>query len=282
MIHRPLTAADAQPLEAFLAEHRDTSMFMRSNARRAGLEYHGAPFEAHYMGAFRDGRLVSAVAHGWNGVVQLQAPLDTAELARACVALSGRTVEGITGPTDQVRTARVALGLEAVKASLEGDERFYVLGLRDLRIPTALATGQLVCRAPLPEERGLLVAWRMAYDLEVLGARDTPEQRRRSASFLDGQIADGHAWVAVVDGQPVSLAAFNAALPDIVQLGGIYTPPELRGRGYAKAACAAALMWARDRDVARAVLFTANPNAERTYGALGFERSGDYSLILFR
>jgi hypothetical protein len=30
---------------------------------------------------------------------------------------------------------------------------------------------------------------------------------------------------AVVEDMPVSLSAFNAALPDIVQLGGIYTPP---------------------------------------------------------
>ena len=45
--------------------------------------------------------------------------------------------------------------------------------------------------------------------------------------------------MAVEGGAPVSLSAINASLPDIVQLGGIYTPPDLRGRGYAKAAVAA-------------------------------------------
>jgi predicted GNAT family acetyltransferase len=78
------------------------------------------------------------------------------------------------------------------------------------------------------------------------------------------------------------LSAFNAALPDIVQLGGIYTPPALRGRGFAKIAVAASLAAARDRGVSRAVLFTNNPSAVRTYEAVGFRRTGDYSLVLLR
>src|SRR5204863_2555786 len=124
--------------------------------------------------------------------------------------------------------------------------------------------------------------WRLAYDVETLGATDSAEQRQQSAAFLDVQIAEGNAWVATGAGLPVSLSALNASLPEIVQLGGIYTPPELRGRGYAKAAVAASLLAARDRGASRAVLFTSNPSAARTYEALGFRRAGDYSLVLLK
>jgi predicted GNAT family acetyltransferase len=96
------------------------------------------------------------------------------------------------------------------------------------------------------------------------------------------QIAEGNAWIAIEGGRPVSLSAFNAALPDIVQLGGIYTPPELRGRGYARAAVAASLLAAKQRGVARAVLFTSNPSAARSYEAVGFQRLGDFGLVLLR
>ena len=75
---------------------------------------------------------------------------------------------------------------------------------------------------------------------------------------------------------------FDAALPDIVQLGGIYTPPAVRGRGFAKVAVAASLLVARDRGSSRAVLFTNNPSAARAYEAIGFRRIGDYSLVLLR
>lgn len=95
-------------------------------------------------------------------------------------------------------------------------------------------------------------------------------------------IAANNAWVAVVGGAPVSLSAFNAALPDMVQLGGIYTPPELRGHGYAKAAVAASLIVAKERGASRAVLFTNGASAVRTYEAIGFRRVGDFSLVLLR
>jgi uncharacterized protein len=279
---RLLTPADESLLEEFLATHRDSSMFLRANARNAGLAYRGEPFQAIYAAAFRDGKMIGVVAHCWNGIVLVQAPEQAAELARACVNRSGLRVTGLMGPLEHVRLARSALELADRAAALEGEEWLYALDLSELIVPDALATAAIVWRAPLPEERDTLCAWRIAYDIETLGATDSDENRRRAAAFLDAQIASGNAWVAIDGGVPVSLSAFNASLPDIVQLGGIYTPPEVRGRGYAKVAVAAALVAARERGASRAVLFTGNPSAVRTYEALGFRRVGDYSLVLLR
>jgi len=282
MTIRPLTSADGPPFDAFLAPLRDSSMFLRGNARRAGLDYLAQPFQAIYAGAFRDDRLAGVAAHYWNGMVVLQAPEHAGGLARACVDWSKRPVTGFAGPVAHVRDARTALGLDAAEAALDEDELMYGLELADLVVPAALSNGTIVCRAPRPDERDLLCEWRLAYDIELLGTTDSAETRTRSAEFLDTQIADQNAWVAVVDGVPVSLSAFNAALPDIVQLGGIYTPPPLRGRGYAKVGVAASLLVARERGASRAVLFTSNPNAARCYEAVGFRRTGNYSLVLFR
>jgi predicted GNAT family acetyltransferase len=134
----------------------------------------------------------------------------------------------------------------------------------------------------LPKERDLLCQWRSAYDIETLGSTDSEETRNRAAAALDRQVEEGNAWVAIRDGELVSLSAFNATLPDIVQLGGIYTPPEHRGRGYAKASVAASLVAARQRGASRAVLFTGNPSAARSYEAVGFRRLGDYGLVLLK
>jgi GNAT superfamily N-acetyltransferase len=279
---RLLTPADEPLVGAFLASHRDSSMFLRANARRAGLTYRGAAGEATYAGVFRDGRIAGVAAHCWNGMVLLQAPEHAADLARACVGLSRRAVTGLSGPLEQVQPARSALQIDAADLALDGAEGLYALDLSELIIPEALSEGAVVCRPPHPEERDMLCAWRMAYDIEILGGTDSEEHRQRSAHFLDVQIAEGNAWVAISDGVLVSLSAFNASLPDIVQLGGIYTPPEFRGRGFAKAAVAASLLVARDRGASRAVLFTNNPSAVRTYAAIGFRRLGDYSLLLLR
>lgn len=278
---RLLTPVDESLLEEFLVSHRDSSMFLRANVRRAGLTYRGEAFQAVYAAAFRNGRVIGVGAHCWNGIVLVQAPEQTVELSRACVEWSGLSVSGLSGPLEQVRRARSGLGLAEATAALEGAEWLYTLDLSELVVP-APSNAAIVCRAPRPEERDTLCAWRIAYDIETLGATDSPEQRRRSAEFLDTQIADGNAWVAIEAGTPVSLSAFNASLPDIVQLGGIYTPPRLRGRGYAKVAVAASLVAARERGASRAVLFTDNPSAARTYEAVGFRRTGDYALVLLR
>ncbi|HEY1537010.1 MAG TPA: GNAT family N-acetyltransferase [Polyangiaceae bacterium] len=214
-------------------------------------------------------------------MVQVQAPDLVTELTRACIALSGRQVTGFSGPLEQVREAKTALRLETSHAKLRADEGLYALNLSDLIIPPALSADVIVCQPVAQHQRDLLSGWRLAYDIEVLGATDSAEQRQRAADFLDGQTADGNAWVALDRGMPVSLSAFNATLPDMVQLGGIYTPPELRGRGFAKVAVAGSLLAGRERGASRAVLFTNNPSAVRTYEALGFARVGDFSLILF-
>ncbi|HEU4578539.1 MAG TPA: GNAT family N-acetyltransferase [Polyangiaceae bacterium] len=278
---RPLDSRDALQLEAFLRARRESSMFLRANAKRGGL--HPAACTDVFVAAFEAGEITGVAAQGASGMLLIQAPVAAvADLTRACVSISQRPVTGLAGPAPQVEQARLALALRTEDASYHRDEWLYGLDLCDLRVPSALSSGLVGARAPLPGERDTLCAWRLAYDLESLGSSDSEQTRQRSAHFLDQQIADGNAWVAVESGAPVSLSAFNAALPDIVQLGGIYTPPELRGRGFAKVAVAAALLAARDRGAERAVLFTSNPSAVRTYEALGFRRTGSYAIALYR
>jgi uncharacterized protein len=277
---RLLVPADAELLEAFLVQHRDSSMFLRSNSRRAGLVDGGAALHATYVGAFRGGELAGVVAHCWNGMLLVQAPDGLSDAVRLAVQLSKRGVTGFAGPAAQVRAARAALGLEGVPTRLDENEGLYALDLQDLSVPEALRNGQVECRAPLPRERDTLVAWRIAYDVETLAATPSEEERKAAAEVTDRLIAEGNAWVALNRGLPVSFSAFNATLPDIVQLGGIYTPPEQRGRGYAKVAVAASLLVAIERGATRAVLFTKNPSAVSSYERVGFRRTGDYALVL--
>ena len=79
------------------------------------------------------------------------------------------------------------------------------------------------------------------------------------------------------------MSAFNAALPDMVQIGGVYTPPALRGHGYGRAVVAGSLLEARADGVERSILFTAagNAPAQRAYRALGYRVVGRYGVVVF-
>jgi uncharacterized protein len=120
---RILNEADASILEAFLAQHRDSSMFLRSNIRQSGIEFKPEPFHALHVAAIHNGRVTAVVAHAWNGMILVQAPPGILEeLAREGVRVSGRAVTGLTGPLDQVKHARSALSLTSSAVAMESDE----------------------------------------------------------------------------------------------------------------------------------------------------------------
>jgi predicted GNAT family acetyltransferase len=281
---RVLGAADAPAFESFLAPRADSSLFLLANARRAGLADRGQPFEGTYAGAFEDGRLAAVAAHFWNGIVAVQAPAHLPEVVRCAACASGRAVAGLTGPHDQVVAARGALGASARQAAVEAPEGLFVLDLANLLVPESLRSRAVRCRRPREEDIGLLVAWRAAYRREVLkepaGAANDDAARDDVRSLH----ASGCHFVleAPEQGAPVAYSAFNARLPEIVQVGGVWTPPDRRGRGFARAVVAGSLRQAHAEGVRRAVLFTENPAARRAYEALGFRRVGEYGLVIFR
>lgn len=275
---RPLVPGDEGTLDAFLGTHRDSSMFLRANVHRAGLADRGEPLHGSYVAAFDRTGMTAVAAHYWNGMVILQAPVLAGDLARAAVARSGRDLRGLAGPWDQVEAARVAIGAEraAVKASREG---LYGLDLADLVVPAALATGRCAWRRARADDMELLTEWRVAYAREALGATESPALRAESREEV-ALIRHAHGDFVLEDqGQPVAFAAYNAQLPDIVQIGGVWTPPALRGRGYGRAVTAAALLAAREAGATRGVLFTDSAPASRAYEALGFRLIGAYGLV---
>ncbi len=279
MTIRQLGPKDEAALEAFLRNHRDSSMFLRSNVRLSGLVYRKAAFHGQYLAAFDGEAIVSVVAHAWNGMLLVQMPERAADVARAAVATSARKVTGILGPRAHVAAAREALGLIDAPLQTERDETLFALDLEKLTVPKLDEALEL--RPPQANDRASLIAWRIAYNVETLEGADTPEAHVAAGAWFDYLVADGTARLATNGHELLSLAAFSAHLPDVVQLGGIFTPPALRRRHYARAAIAASLVAARERGVQRAVLFAHDPHAIRCYESLGFEPTGEFGLVLF-
>jgi len=277
---RPLVAGDAAQLEAFLVRHADFSMFLRSNASAAGLVYEGKPLQALYVAAFDGGDIVAVAAHCWNDMLLVQAPVQIAEVARAAVELSARPVAGVSGPAEQVVAARRALGFDHRPAPKFGREELFALDLNDLVVPTPLAEGRWTCRHPRPDELEYLVDWRVDFAREALHSPDSPTLRHECEQELRLVYERDSNWV-LADGDLVSYSAFNARLPDIVQIGGVWTPRALRGKGYGRAVVAGSLVDVREQGVRRAVLFAEREDAKRAYTGIGFRVVGEYGLVLF-
>jgi uncharacterized protein len=286
---KTLSLGDEDLLERFLAPRAASSMFLRANSRAAGLIDRGGALEGTYVAALVGNEIASVAAHFWNGMLVLQAP-ETAALeavARAAVSRSGRELSGLAGPRAQVEAARRALGAESRRTSLDSREILFSLELAELRVPEGLASGRLSARRPENGELALVASWRADYLTEALGLRDGKELRARARTETARVHGEGSHWILFDNvfekGRPVSYSAFNARLPDTVQVGGVWTPRELRGRGYARAVVAASLLEARAAGVRSSLLFTDEENrpAITAYGALGFRPIGDYGLVMF-
>lgn len=114
---------------------------------------------------------------------------------------------------------------------------------------------------------------------EKLAVDGSTEQRR--ASFFE-KVKQKHWWGLNENNRLVSIAGFNACFQDVGQLGGIYTPPEMRGRGLARK-CVEKLIYdsIHVHNLSRLILFTGNDNiaAQRLYRSVGFTEIGNYALI---
>jgi predicted GNAT family acetyltransferase len=145
-----------------------------------------------------------------------------------------------------------------------------------------LAGPGITARAPTDDEiTGVLLDWRVAYAIEILGAEPSPGLRAASRELMTRMGPLG--WVLCHEGRPVSFSTFNAAARGVVQVGGVFTPPFARGRGYARGVVAHSLLHARASGNHRSILFTGRTNvaAQRTYEALGYRVIGDFGLLLF-
>jgi GNAT superfamily N-acetyltransferase len=276
--------ADRPALDAYLAARSDTCMLLRSNLRTVGLTWSppaGAVAQAQYVVARRDGALIGVAGHAWNGNLLLQTDADAGALAIAAARLSRRPVAGLLGAVDQVASTRAALGLGDAPVNLDSEETLMALALDRLAVPPALRDGEVTGRPATAADREVLVAWRAAYLVETGVHAPGSSAQALAAAAIDGALARQQVWVVERDGAPVAMCTHNAVLPDSVQVGGVFTPPALRGRGFARTVVVRSLLDARAAGAARAILFTPRPDAVAAYRAVGFEPIGRYAVVLF-
>jgi ribosomal protein S18 acetylase RimI-like enzyme len=281
---RILVPEDQPALEAFLLPRLESSMFLIANSRASGLTDRGRPYEGTYAAAFENEKIVGVVAHCWNQNLLFQAPAHLGALWQAAAKASARPIGGLVGPDAQVGAALDALGIDDELIQMDEAEKLYSLDLADLVIPDALGTGQVCGRRIELRDLDRVAEWRVAYSQEALGEEDTHVLRASCRASVERALAEGHTWVLEHGRELVASSSFNAAISEAVQIGGVWTPPQLRRRGYGRAVVAASLRDARSEGVSKAILFTGHHNvpAQKAYEALGFRHIGDYRILLLR
>jgi len=282
---KKLDQSHIEELSSYLNHYQETTMFMRNNLYYSGITYQDAPFHGEYYGSFENTQLNGVLAHYWNGNVMMQAEnfsilsalVDTFKLKRT------RAIAGILGEDSQARFVMDKLELSSSEFAINYQEQLFLLNLEQMIIPKAMHLYHCALKTMQECDIGVIKEWLIAYHIEALGddAGDPKLEESVMDEIQDTRLSQNR-WVLFVDNIPVSLCGFNAQLPDIVQIGPVYTPPPLRNKGFARIAVYFCLQQAMVKQIKRAILFSNERAAVRAYKSLGFQEIGTYRLALLK
>jgi len=139
-------------------------------------------------------------------------------------------------------------------------------------------------RAATDDDHALVMDWMIAFGEEVLEESDPG--RTEARNFVAERLAGGRTsgfelWED--GGAVVSLSGWGGPTPNGIRIGLVYTPPELRGRGYATTLVAELSQSLLDAGRRFCFLYTdlANPTSNAIYERIGYVRVCEAAMVSF-
>ena len=141
-----------------------------------------------------------------------------------------------------------------------------------------LAEGEL--RTPLKKEMNILVEWAAQF-AEMVGNRVDVNTRE---TMLHQRFEDGDLFVWSDGGQPVCMLMKNRPITHTIAISQVFTPTELRGRGYATAAVHNLTQNLLNAGYRSVNLFTDvnNPTSNHIYQQIGYQPVIEMENIIFQ
>jgi predicted GNAT family acetyltransferase len=186
-----------------------------------------------------------------------------ADCRRLAEITADRDYRGVVGPdltaewfADRARGLGLSFG-EPIRQQLQALSE-------PPRYPGAPGRARLVTVA----DAALFVDWMVAFHDEATPHDPPPDRERLTETAGEGRFSF---WVK--DGTPVSLAGIVRRTRNVAAIAGVYTPPALRGHGYAGSVTAAVVEAIFGEGRKTACLYTdlRNPYSNRCYARIGFK-----------
>jgi RimJ/RimL family protein N-acetyltransferase len=200
---------------------------------------------------------------------------DAAAALAADLVAAGRQVPGVNAEPQAAEAFAAAWRPRTGdSAAVHLRTRLFHLGILTPPDPAPAGTA----RVAAPRDRDLLIEWFAAFTAEIGDPADQDH-----AAAVDDKLSYGGIMIWEAAGAPASIAAITRVVAGIARVSSVYTPPALRGRGYAGAATAAATQAALDAGAAGVVLYTdlANPTSNALYQRLGYRPVEDRLVLSF-
>ena len=185
-----------------------------------------------------------------------------AALAADAFGALGR-LPGVTGPRQSAAGfAEAWLALSGGRATISMRQRLHRIEHVNADLPAV--QGRL--REVTPSERALAVEWALAFVREAIPNRPSEAEEGVDRHLRAGTL---YFWD---DGRPVAMCATPGGAPSGARINLVYTPPDLRRRGYATAAVSDLTRRLLDGGSRYCCLYTdlANPTSNSVYRRIGY------------
>jgi predicted GNAT family acetyltransferase len=161
-------------------------------------------------------------------------------------------------------------------------EYFLMVLPKSGRMPAREKPGGISIRRASFSDAERLYPLQKAYELEEVIINPSYFSEIQCLKLLKASLRDEIMFLAEKSGRPVSKAGTNARGYGVDQIGGVYTVPEARGKGYAGAVMEA-LLDAIFSEKSTASLFVKKKNlpAIQLYKRMGFETKSDYLISYY-
>jgi GNAT superfamily N-acetyltransferase len=202
-------------------------------------------------------------------------PADVA--AGLAAALADRPLTGVNGYIEAAEAFAVTWRAATPGRQATEQRRLRLYRLDELAWPEPPPDG--APRVAADSDAPLLADWFTAFADEVHDADAGEDQ----AAAVRDKLSHGGILVWAAGGRPVSVAGVTRQVAGMLRVGPVYTPPELRGHGYASAVTAAVSLRAREAGAEEVLLYTdlANPTSNSIYQRIGYRPVEDRVVLGF-
>jgi uncharacterized protein len=188
------------------------------------------------------------------------------------------SLPGVIGPKGRVETFvrawEAATGAQGHRALAE-----RIFRAESVRPPEGVSGWM---RAHEDADHELAIRWMDEFVAEALP--ESHPEAESSEDFVKRRQNDPDGGLVFWDdGAPVCIAGFGGPTPNGIRIGPVYTPPDLRGRGYGSALTAALTQQLLDGGRRFCFLFTdlANPTSNSIYQRIGYRPVADVDQWAF-
>jgi predicted GNAT family acetyltransferase len=206
-----------------------------------------------------------------------ECPDETLNLLAESIKESKRPLPSVHGPVPLAeRFAPIWASKNDLAFELEMGQGVYEL--REVTSPVKVA-GKLVMAQT--KDLDLISEWMLGFERDAFGENKSTLEEMKEAV---GHRIQKEEWYIWKDGEiPLSIVMRSRPTRHGICVTGVYTPPELRGRGYASASVAAFSQKLLDEGFEFTSLFTdlANPTSNKIYMNVGYQHVSDFNKYKF-